>query len=215
MRLILLGCPGVGKGTQAQYLKEHYHIPHISSSDLLRAAMTTQTPIGQSIKKTMEQGQLVSDDLIIELIKERIQQPDCQAGFILDGFPRTIPQAESLRRNHIDLDFIIEISLPDAEIIQRLSGRRIHPASGRAYHTTFYPPKVPDQDDLTGEPLVQRSDDRAEVVQNRLAVYHEQTKPLIDYYLNSIQPTPIYIRIEGTGTKEEVRDHILEALQGK
>lgn len=217
MRLVLLGCPGAGKGTQATFIKEKFHIPMISTGDMLRAATKAGTPLGLEAKKIMDAGKLVSDDIMIELVKERIAQADCKNGFLLDGFPRTIPQAEALRNNHVYLDNIIEIRVPDAELIERLSGRRIHPASGRIYHTIHNPPKTPDMDDVTGEPLVQRDDDREETVRNRLAVYHQQTEPLVQYYMdaaNSSDPhAPAFIRVDGTGHVDDVRDNIFESLK--
>ncbi len=216
MRLVLLGCPGAGKGTQATFIKEKFHIPQISTGDMLRAATKAGTPLGLAAKKIMDAGKLVSDDIMIELVKERIQQTDCERGFLLDGFPRTIPQAEALHQNHVYLDYVIEIRVPDAELIKRLSGRRIHPASGRIYHTIHNPPKTHDMDDVTGEPLIQRVDDHEDTVRNRLAIYHQQTEPLVKYYrdeANSSDPhAPAFIRVDGTGHVEEVRDNIFHAL---
>ena len=191
MRLVLLGSPGAGKGTQAQFITARYQIPQISTGDILRSAVSAGTPLGKQVKKTMEEGQLVSDDIMIQLVKERIQQPDCQNGFLLDGYPRTIPQAESLLANNIELDWVIEIKVPDEELIKRLTGRRTHPASGRIYHLIYHPPKVDEKDDVTGEPLIQRSDDQEGTVRNRLTVYHEQTKPLINYYKNPDKRTSV------------------------
>lgn len=214
MRLMLLGCPGAGKGTQANFLKEKYHIPQISTGDILRAAVAAGTPLGQQAKKIMAEGQLVSDDIMIQLVKSRVQEPDCAKGFLLDGFPRTIPQAESLRDNHIDLDYVIEIYVPDEELIKRLSGRRVHPASGRIYHVDYNPPKVKDIDDVTGEALVHRPDDTEEVIRKRLAVYHQQTAPLVKYYSQQTdERAPSYIKIDGVKPVEEVRDKIFSALK--
>jgi adenylate kinase len=216
MRLVLLGCPGAGKGTQAQFIKEKYHLAQISTGDMLRAAISAGTPLGKQVKQIMDEGRLVSDDIMIQLVKERIQQPDCINGVLLDGFPRTIPQAEALRENHIDLDYIIEISVPDAELIQRLSGRRVHPASGRVYHVLFNPPRKEGIDDVTGEPLIHRTDDQEDTIRNRLHVYHEQTKPLINYYIQKAQEhsanAPKYIKIDGLGSVEDVSQRIFSAI---
>jgi adenylate kinase len=217
MRLVLLGCPGAGKGTQAVFIKQEFHIPQISTGDMLRAATKAGTPLGVAAKKIMDAGKLVSDDIMIALVKERILDTDCKPGFLLDGFPRTIPQAEALRENKIVLDYVIEIRVPDAELIQRLSGRRIHVASGRTYHTIFNPPKTPGIDDVTGEPLTQRIDDQVETVRHRLNVYHQQTEPLVKYYsetAKNIDPNaPIYLQINGTGAVEEIRDRIFTAIK--
>lgn len=224
MRLVLLGCPGAGKGTQAKFISERYGIPQISTGDTLRAAVNAGAELGKLVKKTMDEGRLVSDEIMIELVKDRIQQRDCKNGFLLDGYPRTIPQAESLRENHIDLDFIIEINVPDAELIKRLSGRRTHPASGRVYHLEYNPPKEDNKDDLTGEPLVQRIDDQEDTICKRLAVYHEQTEPLVNFYKNpgkletgkisegAPRPMPRYIQIDGTGSMENVKKMIFKVL---
>src|SRR5260221_805930 len=182
MRLILLGPPGAGKGTQANFIRERFRIPQISTGDMLRAAVKAGTPVGLAAKKVKEMGQLVSDDMIIGLVKERLKHLDCRNGFLFDGFPRTIPQAEAMRNSGVDLDFVLEIDVDPDEIIQRLSGRRVHPASGRNYHIKFNPPRVAGKDDITGEPLIQRDDDREEPVRNRLKVYQQQTRPLVDYY---------------------------------
>ena len=182
MRLILLGPPGAGKGTQAAFITQHYGIPQISTGDMLRAAVKAGTPLGIEAKKIMDSGGLVSDELIIGLVKDRLQQPDCSKGYLFDGFPRTIPQADALKHAKVALDFVIEIEVPEQDIIERMSGRRVHPASGRSYHLTFNPPKVAECDDLTGEPLVQRDDDKEETVRHRLTVYQNQTRPLVDYY---------------------------------
>jgi len=219
MRLVLLGCPGVGKGTQAKFIKQQYNIPQISTGDMLRAAINAGTPLGQQVKQIMDEGRLVSDDIMIEIVKARINEPDCVNGFLLDGFPRTIPQAEVLHENHIHLDYVIEISVPDAELIKRLSGRRVHPASGRVYHAEHNPPKVADRDDVTGEPLIQRIDDHEDTIRKRLAVYHQQTEPLVNYYINQAanEPdhAPCHIKINGVGTVEEVRERIFTALSRK
>lgn len=213
MRLILLGCPGAGKGTQAKFIKEEFQIPQISTGDMLRAAIALGTPLGKQVKQIMDEGGLVSDDIMIELVKERIQQPDCQKGFLLDGFPRTIPQAEALRKNNILIDYVVEINVSDEELIKRLSGRRVHPGSGRVYHTVFNPPKVDNLDDITGEPLIQREDDHEDTVRNRLKVYHQQTAPLVNYYSQAEGPNaPVYIKVDGEGLVEEIRDMIFTAL---
>jgi adenylate kinase len=216
MRLVLLGCPGAGKGTQAKFIKEKFHIPQVSTGDMLRAATKAGTAIGLQVQKIMDEGQLVSDDIMIELVKDRLSQPDCKPGVLLDGFPRTIPQAEALRQHGIGLDYIIEIHVPDAELIKRLSGRRIHPASGRIYHEIYNPPKVKDQDDLTGEPLIQRADDHEDTIRHRLNVYHQQTEPLIKYYKQASERkdvnAPHYLLIDGLGSMEEVRDKIFSAI---
>lgn len=209
MRLMLLGCPGVGKGTQAKFITEKFHIPQISTGDMLRTAVSEGTLLGQKVKEVMDQGRLVPDDLIIELVKNRIQEPDCGNGFLFDGFPRTIPQAEALNASHVYLDYVIEISLPDEEIIKRLSGRRVHPASGRVYNVHFHPPKQAGLDDVTGEPLIQRTDDQEETIRHRLNVYRQQTAPLIQYYQDRVK----YFKINGQGTVEEVRDRIIDAIQ--
>lgn len=218
MHLMLLGCPGVGKGTQAKFLKERYHLAQISTGDMLRSAISAGTPLGLQVKQIMDEGKLVSDDIMIQLVKARIQEPDCAKGFLLDGFPRTIPQAEALRENHIHLDLIIEITVPDEELIKRLSGRRVHLASGRVYHVIYNPPKNEDIDDETGEPLIHRSDDYEETIKKRLKVYHQQTEPLINYYINETKQedsskAPIYIRIDGIGSVEEVSNRIFTAIE--
>jgi adenylate kinase len=217
MRLVLLGCPGAGKGTQATLITTRYHIPQVSTGDMLRAAIKAGTPIGKQIKETMDAGHLVSDDIMIKLVKARIADPDCERGFLLDGFPRTIPQAEALRENGVYLDFIIEIRVPDDELIRRLSGRRIHPGSGRIYHINYSPPKVADQDDVTGEPLLQRIDDSEETIRARQAVYHKQTEPLVNYYLEAAKladpHAPVYICIDGMGTMDDVSQRIFKAVE--
>ena len=216
MRLILLGPPGAGKGTQAQFIREKFAIPQISTGDMLRAAAKAGTPLGLAAKKVMERGELVADDVIIALVKQRLRQSDCAHGYLFDGFPRTIAQAEALRAAKIGLDYVLEIDVPDEEIITRMSGRRVHPASGRSYHVKFNPPKIKGRDDVTGEPLVQREDDREETVKKRLEVYRAQTRPLIEYYergaASGDRNAPKYRRIAGTGSVEEVRARALAAL---
>lgn len=214
MRLVLLGCPGAGKGTQAKFITEKYKIPQISTGDTLRAAVNAGTALGLQVKKTMDEGKLVSDDIMIQLVKDRLQQADCQNGFLLDGYPRTLPQANSLVENHVALDYVIQIKVPDEELIKRLSGRRTHPASGRVYHVLFNPPKVEGKDDITGEPLIQRIDDSEETIKNRLAVYHKQTEPLVNYYKEKSDQAymPHYIEIDGTGAMSDVTEKIFSAL---
>jgi len=216
MKIILLGPPGAGKGTQANFIKNKFGIPQISTGDMLRAAVKAGTPLGVEAKKVMDAGGLVSDDIIMGLVKERIQQDDCAKGFLLDGFPRTLAQAEGLRAQGVTIDAVVEIDVEDAEIVRRMSGRRVHLASGRTYHVEFNPPKKEGIDDVTGEPLVQREDDQEETVRKRLAVYHEQTKPLVDFYTElakaEAEDAPRYIRIEGTGKVNEIRDAVFAAL---
>ncbi|HKJ10031.1 MAG TPA: adenylate kinase [Gammaproteobacteria bacterium] len=216
MRLILLGGPGAGKGTQANFIKEKYGIPQISTGDMLRAAVKAGTALGLEAKKIMDAGGLVSDDIILGLVKERIQESDCANGFLLDGFPRTIPQADGLKQEGIAIDSVVEIAVDDEEIIKRMSGRRVHPASGRTYHVVFNPPKEEGKDDVTGEPLIQRDDDQEETVRKRLAVYHEQTEPLIEYYGKWAESgdaaAPKYVKVSGIGKVEEIRDRIFAAL---
>ena len=218
MRLILLGAPGAGKGTQAAFICQKYGIPQISTGDMLRAAVKAGTPLGLQAKAVMEAGQLVSDDLIINLVKERIAEADCAQGFLFDGFPRTIPQAEAMKAAGVKLDYVLEIDVPFDAIIERMSGRRSHPASGRTYHVKFNPPKVAGKDDVTGEDLIQRDDDKEETVKKRLEVYSAQTRPLVDYYSNWAQtePTaaPKYRAISGTGSVEEITQRALAALAG-
>ena len=219
MRIILLGMPGAGKGTQAQFLIQKYRIPQISTGDMLRAATKAGTPLGMEAKKYMDRGELVPDGIVTELVKQRIKKPDCANGFIIDGFPRTLPQAEALRDAGIDLDFVVEIEVSDEEILQRMSGRRVHPASGRIYHVTYNPPRVPGKDDVTGEDLVQRPDDKAETVKRRVAIYHAQTRPLLDYYVkwaaSSDPRAPRYVNINGTGAVEYIRDKLFAALAAR
>lgn len=218
MRLILLGGPGAGKGTQAKYITEKFNIPQISTGDMLRAAVKAGTPLGIEAKKVMDAGGLVSDEIILNLVKERIQQPDCANGFLFDGFPRTIPQAEALKAQGIKLDYVVEIDVPDDEIIKRMSGRRVHVASGRTYHVIFNPPKVPGKDDVTGEDLIQRDDDKEETVRKRLDIYHAQTEPLVEYYskwaTTGDAAAPKYVKVSGIGKVEEIRDRIFAALVG-
>lgn len=209
MRLILLGPPGAGKGTQAGFITERFKIPQISTGDMLRAAVKAGTPLGVEAKKIMDAGGLVSDDIIIGLVKERLQQPDCANGYLLDGFPRTIPQAEALQAAGITVDYVLEIDVEDNQIVARMSGRRVHPASGRTYHVTFNPPKVEGIDDVTGEPLIQRDDDKVETVLKRLQVYRSQTLPLVDYFkawaASGDKSAPRYRRVEGVGSVENIR----------
>jgi len=216
MRIILLGAPGAGKGTQAQFLTEKYSIPQISTGDMLRAAVKAGTPLGIEAKKVMDAGELISDEIIIGLVKERVAESDCENGYLLDGFPRTIPQADAMKENNIDVDFVVEIDVDDSEIVQRMAGRRMHLASGRSYHIQFNPPKVEGKDDITGEDLAQREDDKEETVKQRLAVYHSQTKPLIEYYsswANSKEAkAPNYVAIAGVGSLHDIRDSIFNAL---
>lgn len=216
MRLILLGGPGAGKGTQATFLTEKFGIPQISTGDMLRAAVKACTPLGIEAKKIMDAGGLISDDIITGLVKDRVAQSDCENGYLLDGFPRTIPQANSMRELNIDIDYVVEISVDDSEIIKRMSGRRAHLASGRTYHTIYNPPKVEGIDDVSGEALVQREDDKEETVKKRLDIYHEQTEPLIEYYHNYSQSgeasSPKYAKIEGVGSVDSIRNAILNAL---
>jgi adenylate kinase len=210
MRLILLGPPGAGKGTQANFIREKFGIPQISTGDMLRAAVKAGTPLGVAAKKVMDAGHLVSDDIIVGLVKERLKEADCKRGYLFDGFPRTIPQAEALRAAGILIDHVLEIDVPDEEIIVRMSGRRVHPGSGRVYHVKFNPPKVADRDDATGEPLVQRDDDREETVRKRLDVYRAQTRPLVDYYKK--HAAECYRRISGIGSVDEIRRRAFAAL---
>jgi adenylate kinase len=216
MRLILLGAPGAGKGTQANYIKEKYNIPQISTGDMLRAAIKEGTELGLAAKKVMDAGGLVSDDIIIGLVKDRLKQKDCENGYLFDGFPRTIAQADAMKEAGVPIDYVLEIDVPDELIIERMTGRRSHPASGRVYHTKFNPPKVDNQDDVTGEPLVQRDDDKPETVKKRLDVYHKQTEVLLDYYHkwaeSGLPGAPKYRRITGVGPVEQVRDAAFAAL---
>ncbi|MFX1673125.1 adenylate kinase [Paraburkholderia sp. A2WS-5] len=220
MRLILLGAPGAGKGTQANFIKEKFGIPQISTGDMLRAAVKAGTPLGVEAKRYMDAGDLVPDALIINLVKERLQEPDCKNGYLFDGFPRTLPQAEAMKQAGVAIDYVLEIDVPFDEIIVRMSGRRVHPASGRTYHVKFNPPKQDMVDDVTGEPLVQRDDDKEETVRKRLDVYVAQTKPLIAYYSDWAQrgeengmKAPQYRAIAGLGSVEEIRNRAFEALK--
>lgn len=214
MRIILLGAPGAGKGTQAKFIMGSYAIPQISTGDMLRAAVKAESPLGLQVKDIMASGGLVSDDIIIRLVKERIAMDDCKNGFLFDGFPRTIPQAEALLAAGVDIDHVLEISVDDEEIVKRLSGRRVHPDSGRIYHDVYSPPKVDNVDDVTGEPLIQREDDKEETVRKRLAVYHEQTEPLVAFYrqLEAEHGAPQCSRVEGVGSMDEIKAKIFEVL---
>ncbi|MBL0715419.1 MAG: adenylate kinase [Desulfosarcina sp.] len=215
MRLILLGGPGAGKGTQANFVKDKYGIPQISTGDMLRAAVKAGTALGKEAKGYMDSGGLVPDEVIIGLVKERIQEPDCGKGFLFDGFPRTIPQADAMKEAGVPIDAVVDIDVPDGEIVKRMSGRRAHLASGRTYHIVFNPPKEEGKDDITGEPLVQRDDDKEETVKKRLDVYHEQTEPLIDYYKKweaAGGAAPKYCHINGVGSLEDITKQIFEAL---
>lgn len=217
MRLILLGPPGAGKGTQAAFLCAHYGIPQISTGDMLRAAVAAGTPLGVAAKKVMEAGQLVGDEIVMTLVEERLRAPDCARGYLLDGFPRTVAQAEALRAAGIALDCVLEIEVPAQEIVLRMSGRRVHPASGRTYHIRFHPPQIEGRDDVTGEPLVQRDDDREDTVRRRLEVYQAQTRPVVEYYrrwrASGDPAAPRYRSISGLGSVEEVRRRAIAALE--
>ena len=217
MRLILLGGPGAGKGTQAGFIKEKFNIPQISTGDMLRAAVKAGTELGKAAKKIMDEGGLVSDDIIINLVKERIQESDCANGFLFDGFPRTIPQADAMKEAGVEIDYVVEIAVDDEEIVKRMSGRRAHLASGRTYHVEYNPPKVAGKDDVTGEDLVQRDDDKEETVRKRLDVYHEQTEPLVAYYSDWAAEgdvnAPRYVQIQGIGSVEEIRDRVFAVLK--
>jgi len=217
MRLILLGAPGAGKGTQATFIKEKFNIPQISTGDMLRAAVKAGTPLGLEAKRFMDSGGLVPDDVIIGLVSERIKEADCANGFLFDGFPRTIPQAEAMKKAGVNIDYVVEIDVPDAAIVERMSGRRSHPASGRTYHVKFNPPKQEGKDDITGEPLVQREDDKEETVLKRLDVYHSQTKPLVKYYVdwaNSGEAgAPKHVFVNGLGDMNVIKEQIFSALK--
>lgn len=219
MRLILLGGPGAGKGTQATFITEKYGIPQISTGDMLRAAVKAGTPLGLEAKKIMDQGGLISDEIITGMVKDRVAEADCKNGYLLDGFPRTIPQADAMRELGIDIDFVVEISVDDNEIIKRMSGRRAHLSSGRTYHVIYNPPKVEDIDDVTGEPLVQRDDDKEETVKKRLDVYHEQTEPLIEYYQSFASSgegnAPSYAKIDGIGAVEDIKAKVFSSLESQ
>jgi len=210
MRIILLGCPGAGKGTQAQYLSSHYNIPLISTGDMLRSAIKMQTPLGLHVQQIMQRGDLVSDDIIIDLVKERISQKDCINGYLLDGFPRTIVQAQALDDAKVAIDYVIEIAVPDHEIVERLTGRRVHVASGRVYHVKYNPPKVMDRDDVTSEPLIQRDDDTEKTVYDRLRIYHEKTESLVGHYKQSSNVR--YIHVDGTEDIKQIKQRILLSL---
>jgi len=217
MRIILLGAPGAGKGTQATFIKEKFNIPQISTGDMLRAAVKAGTQLGLEAKRFMDSGGLVPDEVIIGLVKERIKDTDCQTGFLFDGFPRTIPQAEAMKQAGVDIDYVVEIDVPDEAIVERMSGRRAHLPSGRTYHIKFNPPKIEGKDDVTGEDLVQREDDRPETVMTRLRVYHEQTEQLVGYYSDwaksGIGGAPKYVRVNGLGEMEKIREEIFTALK--
>ncbi len=217
MRFILLGPPGAGKGTQASFITKKYGIPQISTGDMLRAAIKAGSELGTKAKKLMDAGQLVSDDVILDLVKHRTAEPDCNGGYLFDGFPRTLAQAESMKQAGVHIDYVIEIAVPDEEIIQRMSGRRVHLASGRTYHVKFNPPKVADKDDVTGEPLILRQDDQSETVKERLHVYHAQTQPLIEYYskwaAEGDPKAPKHRAVSGTGTVEQIRDRVFASIK--
>ena len=217
MRFILLGPPGAGKGTQASFITRKYGIPQVSTGDMLRTAIKAGTELGTKAKKLMDAGQLVPDGVILDLVKHRIKEPDCAEGFLFDGFPRTLAQAEAMKNAAVHIDYVLEIAVPDEEIIQRMSGRRVHPASGRTYHVKFNPPKVADKDDLSGEALILRQDDHPETVKERLHVYHAQTQPLIEYYSKWLAEgdpkAPRYCKVSGTGTVEQIRDRVFAALK--
>ncbi len=216
MRLILLGPPGAGKGTQAGFITEHFAIPQISTGDMLRAAIRAGSPLGLEAKKVMDAGQLVSDDIIIGLVKERLKQPDCSKGYLLDGFPRTIAQADAMKAAGVGIDYVLEIDVADDQIVDRMSGRRVHSASGRTYHVKYNPPKVAGVDDVTGEPLIQRDDDKAETVMKRLEVYRNQTLPLVEYYskwaATNAPEAPRYRKLAGIGPVDEIRQRVFEVL---
>ncbi len=216
MKIILLGGPGAGKGTQAAHISERFQVPQISTGDMLRAAIAEGSAVGAKAKAVMDSGDLVSDEIILKLVKDRISRSDCRHGFLLDGFPRTVPQAEAMTANGIAIDYVLDIVVPDAETIRRMSGRRVHLQSGRTYHVVFNPPKVAGKDDLTNEDLVQRDDDKEETVRKRLKVYHDQTKPLVEYYRSwsesDDETAPRYVGIDGVGSVESIRDKIFETL---
>ncbi|MRI31971.1 adenylate kinase [Endozoicomonas sp. OPT23] len=212
MRVILLGAPGAGKGTQAQFIMEEFGIPQISTGDMLRAAIKEGSELGLKVKAVMDSGALVTDEIIIDLVKERIAKDDCANGFLFDGFPRTIPQAEALREAGVAIDHVVEIAVADEEIVQRMAGRRVHPGSGRTYHVVYNPPQVEGKDDVTGEELIQRADDVEETVRKRLGVYHDQTAPLVDFYQNAEADTR-YARIEGVGSVDDIKTQVLSSLK--
>ncbi|WP_370979304.1 adenylate kinase [Agaribacterium sp. ZY112] len=216
MRVILLGAPGAGKGTQAKFIMDEFGVPQISTGDMLRAAVKAGSPLGLKVKDIMTTGGLVSDEIIIDLVKERITQEDCKNGFLFDGFPRTIPQAEALQASGVEIEHILDINVEDEEIVQRLSGRRVHESSGRVYHVVYNPPKIEGQDDETGEPLVQREDDKEETVRKRLAVYHEQTEPLVEFYSKLAEDGESackYSRVEGVGALDDIKQAVFNALR--
>ena len=216
MRILLLGAPGAGKGTQAAFIKDKFNIPQISTGDMLRAAVRAGTPLGLKAKKVMEAGELVSDDLIMGLVKERIRQDDCRQGYLFDGFPRTLGQAEAMQQEGIEIDCVVEIVVADEEIIKRLSGRRVHPGSGRVYHIEFNPPQRPGKDDITGEALIQREDDKEETVRKRLQVYHEQTSPLVRFYSHPEgRKARGYLRVDGVGDVQAVRQNLISGLENR
>ena len=216
MRILLLGAPGAGKGTQAAFIKDKFNIPQISTGDMLRAAVRAGTPLGLKAKKVMEAGELVSDDLIMVLVKERIRQDDCRQGYLFDGFPRTLGQAEAMQQEGIEIDCVVEIVVADEEIIKRLSGRRVHPGSGRVYHIEFNPPQRPGKDDITGEALIQREDDKEETVRKRLQVYHEQTSPLVRFYSHPEgRKARGYLRVDGVGDVQAVRQNLISGLENR
>lgn len=216
MRIILLGAPGAGKGTQAEWLCKHFNIPKISTGDMLRKAVKDETPLGREVKEIMEQGGFISDDIILSLVRERIEEDDCRSGFLFDGFPRTMNQAENLEKFDVNIDYVVEIAVPDETIIERLSGRRVHVPSGRTYHIVYNPPKTEGIDDVTGEPITLRKDDSPETVKNRLDIYHEQTKPLIQWYQEYSNKTNCqYLTVDGTQTVEEIRDKIIHNMASK
>lgn len=215
MKIILLGGPGAGKGTQANFIKEKYNVPQISTGDMLRAHVKAGTDLGKAAKKIMDEGGLVSDDIIMGMVKERIKEDDCKNGYLFDGFPRTIPQAEAMKEANIAIDAVVEIDVPDEEIIKRMSGRRVHLPSGRTYHVVFNPPKVEGKDDVTGEDLIQREDDQEDTVKERLRVYHDQTEPLIDFYSKEAAAGKLkYVKVNGVGSVDEIRDSIFAGLDG-
>jgi adenylate kinase len=214
MRIVLLGPPGAGKGTQAQFICGKFGIPQISTGDMLRTAVSAGTELGRKVKSVMDSGALVSDEIIIELVRERLAAPDCARGFLFDGFPRTIPQAEALEHAGVGIDYVVEIVVPDEEIVKRMSGRRVHPASGRVYHVEFNPPRAQGKDDVTGEPLIQRDDDKEATVRERLAVYHRQTHPLVEFYRGRSKRSGVrFVQIDGLGEVSVIEDRILESLQ--